>query len=109
MLDRDELAVVLHAYHKTEGNAVSKKRVGREVDEAMTSYDSNGDGVLEFHEFIKMVFGNPDFKMQASTSLRERICRRANEIHAEGTSIMDERACRSKEAPSAPDALSSWF
>jgi len=110
VLDVDELGALLHSYYaKSEGSAVSKKRIAREVATAMAKFASDNNGVLLFGEFVAMIFGSPDdFKMKTEPGLREIVCRKANEIHTQETGVFAERVRQWKQAQSeqrAADAL----
>ena len=54
-LDPEELAILLRKYYKTEGTLRKLDRVKEEVTNAMTRYDTDNSGMIEFKEFIHMV------------------------------------------------------
>ena len=54
-LDQEELAILLRKYYKSEGTLRKLDRVKQEVADAMSRYDTDQSGTLEFKEFIHMV------------------------------------------------------
>lgn len=54
-LDTEELAIMLRKYYKTEGTLRKIDRVKEEVADAMSRYDTDSSGTLDFKEFIHMV------------------------------------------------------
>ena len=49
-------------------------------------------GMLDFVEFCDMIFGNLDFEMQCPEGVRQKICRRAKEVHSDEDSVFFKRA-----------------
>ena len=68
-----ELANVLKEVYKLEGVSRSKNAVNKEVALAMEEFDTDGDGNLDFNEFIRCVHGCVQIHSMILSSL---ICRR---------------------------------
>ena len=65
-LNNEELAALIEALHRSEGYKRKKAIIQNEVNEAMTKYDHDGSGELEFSEFVEMLMTSPSFKLSLS-------------------------------------------
>lgn len=63
-LDKAELASLLKEYYKTEKLSRRLSSVQEEIDAAMAEYDTDGNGELDFKEFIFMAATSKEFKFR---------------------------------------------
>jgi len=72
-LDRRELSEVVQQFYRLEKTSRPKKPVQEEVDKALVSFDINGDGRLQFEEFVDMFAHSKAFRFSTSKKLRAEI------------------------------------
>ena len=64
---------MVQAFYRKEKVARSKKVVQKEVDAALGAFDVNGDGHLNFEEFVEMFSLSPAFQPQMPDKVRHQI------------------------------------
>jgi len=72
-LDPQELSETLYEYYKANGQSRPKSKVLTEVSEAMKVYDIDGNGSLEFDEFLRMSMGSDKFKFNIPSEVKVRV------------------------------------
>lgn len=77
-VDSTELAVMLKKYYKMEGTSRGLGKVQQEVDAAMTSFDNDGNGKLDFAEFIEL-FCSGMFKFRLDEQMMASIKEQAEQ------------------------------
>lgn len=60
-LDREEMANLLRGFYRMEGRSSSWVKTLREVDDAIFRYDVDGNGLIDFMEFVQMFSGGQPF------------------------------------------------
>lgn len=92
-LDKAELAVVVRNFYKEEKMSRNIKVVTAEVDDAMSRFDANGDGVLQFEEFVDMLCLSESFKFKIplETKLRVKVLLASEMEEARQAKVMEER------------------
>jgi len=94
-LDTDELTTVVKRYYGAEGKSRSAKAVQREVGEAMSSYDTDGNGVLCWEEFLAMAVTSSSFNFglsdEAKVLLRCELQREQGAAAEGGSSVEQKR------------------
>jgi len=72
-LDRSELAGVVQAFYRKEKVARTKRVVQKEVDASLDAFDVDGDGTLNYEEFVEMFSLSPAFQPQMPLKVRHQI------------------------------------
>ena len=71
-LDAEELAALVRRYYGTEGKSRSAKVVQREVSDAMGAFDTDGNGLLSFAEFLVLA-GSDSFSFPWAKSVKQKL------------------------------------
>jgi len=72
-LDRTELATVVHRFYREEKCSRSFRSVQEECDSALRKFDSDGNQVLDFGEFIELVCTDTGFKLRMDASTKAQL------------------------------------
>lgn len=99
-LDKTELVQVVNLFYLQENVCRPLKLVQKEVDAAMQRFDANGDGVLQFPEFVDMVVLSDNFRFQMPLSVRleMRALQQREQLLAVRNDIMEERESMLEDA-----------
>ena len=72
-LERSEIAEIVQAFYKAEKTSRKLSVVQEEVNKALLEFDANGDGTLQFEEFVAMFCGSDSFHFNLSRTQRELV------------------------------------
>jgi len=92
-LDRAEMANVVTSFYRQENVCRKVEVVQREVDKAIERFDSDGDGNIQFEEFVDMFAYSDSFRFSIPISVRLEVRAKMQEekvvqLHKE---VMEER------------------
>jgi len=82
-LDKEELVHVLRKFYAAEKLSRNTAAVRREVEEALKRFDYNGDGTLQFEEFVDMVCLSDAFKFQMTNDVKLAVRVKVQQVQAE--------------------------